>query len=228
MTMVKNKDEGKGYLLSRIEVSARLLTRMASVRRALEPYPNLKPVRSGTSLEYLLDDRQVRDHFYLVRIESASATITIYSKATPLYFIQEAVLRFLNIIQVIGRDYEVHLPSLYPYLILALAGQQTRRTLLEEASVQKESSDILLARRLIQLMKENKRLREMHTAELGRSRRLLQTLVVIEGSGGAGIEEITKDTGLSKAEILGILPSLHEIGYKAIRMTPDKFNLVRM
>jgi hypothetical protein len=228
MTMVKNKNEGKGYLLSRIEVSARLLTRMASVRRTLALYPNLKPVRSGTCLEYVLDDGEARDHFYLVRIESTFATLAIYSKTTPLYFIQEAVLRFLNIIQVIGRDYEVRLPSLYPYLILALSGQQTRRILLEETSVQKENPDILLARRLIQLMKENKRLGEIHTAELGRSRRLLQTLVVIEGSGGAGIEEITKNTGLSKAEILGILPSLHEIGYKAISITSDKFNLVRM
>lgn len=226
--MEKKDDAMRGYLLSRIEVSARLLTRMASVRRTLALYPNLRPVRSGTCLEYVIDDGEVRDHFYLVRIESTSATLVIYSKTTPLYFIQEAVLRFLNIIQVIGRDYEVRLPGLYPYLILALAGQQMRRTLLEEASVQKENPDILLARRLIQLMKENKRLREMHTAELGRSRRLLQTLVVIEGSGGAGIEEITENTGLSKADILGVLPSLHEIGYKAIRMTSDKFNLVKM
>ena len=131
MGMEKGNDLARGYLLSRVEVRARLLTRMASVRKALAPYPNLLPVRSGTHLEYLLQDEDTRDHFYSVSIGDASASITIYSKTTPLYFIQEAVLRFLGIIQAIGKDYEVHLPSLYPYLMLALSNQQTRRTLLE-------------------------------------------------------------------------------------------------
>ena len=78
-----------------------------------------------------------------------------------------------RIIQAIGKDYEVHLPSLYPYLMLALSNQQTRRTLLE-APAAKGDSDIVLARRLIQLMRQNKALREMCEAESGRSRRLLQ------------------------------------------------------
>jgi hypothetical protein len=226
--MEKNNDLGKGYLLSRMEVSARLLTRMASVKRTLALYPNLKPLRSGTCLEYLLDDGEARDHFYLIRIDNTSATLAIYSKTTPLYLIQEAVLRFLSIIQTIGRDYEVCLSSLYPYLILALASQQMRRTLLEEPPAQRENSDILLARRLIQLMKDNKRLREVYGAELGKSRKLLQTLVVLEGEGGAGIGEITKSIGLSREEIAGILPSLHEIGYKAISINSDRFNLVKI
>jgi hypothetical protein len=228
MRMEKKTDLGKGYLLSRIEVSARLLTRMGSVRRTLDLYPNLKPVRSGTCLEYLLDDGEARDHFYLIKIDNTSAKLAIYSKTTPLYFIQEAVLRFLNIIQVIGSDYEVRLSSLYPYLILALASQQMRRTLLEEPPTKRENSDILLSRRMIQLMKDNKRLRELYGAELGKSRKLLQFMVILEGSGGAGIGEITKNTGLSRDEIAGILPSLHEIGYKAISINSDRFNLVKI
>lgn len=226
--MKKNNEIGRGYLLSRIEVSARLLTRMSCVKKTLALYPNLKPVRSGTCMEYLLNDGEVKDHFYLIRIDHTSATIAIYSKTTPLYFIQEAVLRFLGIIQAIGRDYEVRLSSLYPYLILALASQPMRRILLDEPPAQKENSDILLARRLIQLMKENRRLRELHNVELARSRKLLQNLIVIEGSGGAGIGEIIKYTGLSKGEILNILPSLHEIGYKAICINSDKFDLVKI
>lgn len=226
--MERTSDLARGYLVSRMEVGARLLTRMGRIKCALEIYPNLRPVRSGTSLEYVLGDERTKDHFYSVRIERTHASITVYSKTTPLYFLPEALLRFLSVIQVIGKDYEVSMPSIYPYLIMVLANQQLRYALPKEPAPQRDNSDILLAKRLIQLMKENRKLRAMHEAESCKSRKLLQTLVVMEILGGAGIEEIARSTGLNRVELEGVLPSLQERGYKAIRVNSDRFELVRI
>jgi hypothetical protein len=226
--MEKNNDVRRGYLISRIDFGARLLTRMGNIKKALDVYPNLRLAGSGTTLEYVLGDESAKDHSYLIRIDRTCASITIYSKTTPLYFLQEALLRFLSIIQVISKDYELSMSSLYPYLIMVLANQQMRHALPKEPTVQTGNSDILLAKRLIQLMKDNRILSEMYQTELCKSRRLLQTLIVMGVPGGSGIEEIAKSTGLSREEISGILPSLHEIGYKAICVNPDRFELVKL
>jgi hypothetical protein len=228
MKMGKNNSNRRGYLQSRMSVGARLATRMSSVKRTLDLYPSLRPIRSGTCLEYLLGDAEGSDHFYSVRLEADRAYLTIFSRTTPVYFIQEAVLRLLSILQTIGKEYEPSFHDLYPYLILALSSQQTRQALLKDPPLPKDNSDLVLAKRIIQLMRENAELKGRLGMELRRSRRTLQALVVAEAEAGAGIGEIAKAAELSREEVERVLPTLHEIGYKAIQADPDRFDLVRM
>jgi len=218
----------KGYLMSRIEVNSRVITDMDNVKKKLEVYPNLKRTRCGACLNYILGDEETRDHFYTIEINRTNAAIVIYAKITPVYFLQEALLRFLNIMQIVSKDYEIGVAGIYPYFVLALGGKQINQVEKEEGRSHTENSDILLAKRLIQLLNENKTLREAQRTVLNKSRRLLQRLIVLESANSSSVEEIVGRIGLNKEEVASALESMPEIGYRTIYVNSNRFNLVKM
>lgn len=217
----------QGYLISKLEVKAKLITSMGDIQQKLSIYPNLRQVRRGTLLGYVIEEEH-SNRFYSIELDSAHATIIVYSRTTPLYFLDEALIRLLSILQNISKYYEVTLESLYPYLILALSWQRLGRMLVGGAPAESENTDIILSKRLIELTKSNMQLNEVCNAVINKSRRLLLKLIVLESASNPSIEAISKSAGVRRDEVEKALHDMHESGYKAVLLDSDRFNLVRL
>lgn len=229
MRIIDRKNEG--YLTSRIVVAARLTSRMSSVKSALESYPSIRPIGEGTSLAYLLNDNETKDHFYSIEFAKDCITLNIYSKQTPVLFFQEALLRLLSLAQITAKYYEVSVSSLYPYLVIAIAGQQAISLMRPERGKmekREEVADQILSKRLIYLGKENGELKEKNRRVIEKLRRVILKAVITTSVGDSSIESIARNLGLGKVEVLDALSDAKELGYKAIYANKDRFSLVRL
>ena len=137
-------------------------------------------------------------------------------------------MRFLSVMQVISKDYDISLAGLYPYLAIALSWQRVGCAFKEDAPIRPDNSDIILSKRIIGLTKENRRLNEMHNAVLNKNRRLLHRLIILESANNQSIEAISKIVNVERDDIESALRDINESGYKAIRLSADRFSLVRL
>ena len=111
------------YLTSRIEAKSRLVTTLKSVEGKLSCYPSMSQTGRGSTLRYALNTED-DDHFYSIEIGKSSMAICTHSSQSPLYFMHEALLRLLSMMQLLSEDYEVSANDLLPYLVAVLARQQ--------------------------------------------------------------------------------------------------------
>jgi len=222
-----DKAKERGYLTSRIEIMAELAGRMSGLKGCLEAYPGLKLVGEGTSLLYELAEEEVSDRFYFIELGKRYIALTICSKQTPVVFMQEAMLRLLAVAQITSKHYRLEISSLYPYLIIAIANQQIRSVIGGAGTLKEDSSDLILSKRLISLMKENTALREGSERLAVKFRRLAQRTIILSSTGNMSIPELERDLCLSKDEISGALSCMRQIGYNAIYLGKDRFSLVR-
>jgi hypothetical protein len=220
--------KSEGYLLSKLEVKSKLLTSASNMQRKLSAYPNLRQVRHGTVLGYVIEE-EPGSHFYSIELDKARASIAIYSKTTPLYFLDEAIMRFLSIMQIVSKDYEIALSDLYPYLAIALSWQRMKDMFKDEPPAERsENTDIILSKRIIGLAKENRQLNELYNMMLNKNRRLLHRLIILESTNSQSIEAIAKIAEVRRDEVESALRDIRESGYKAVRLSPDRFSLVRI
>ena len=68
----------------------------------------------------------------------------------------------------------------------------------------------------------------MHNAVLNKNRRLLHRLIILESANNQSIEAISKIVNVERDDIESALRDINESGYKAIRLSADRFSLVRL
>lgn len=218
----------RGCLFSKLQVDARLMTRVASVKKEMGAYPALNLVREGTSLFYEIRCDEKDDHFYSLELGKASVSLTIYSRQNPTFFMQEATLRLLGILQILSGSYEVKIGSLYPYLILALADQQLTRLAREEIRKEDTEPELILARKIISLMKENVILKEDYRKTHEKLRRVVLEAMAISGSVKDSAEEVAATLKIDKNDVLAALALAREAGYRVMHTGNSGFSLVRV
>lgn len=220
----------KEYLASKMPISAKLLTRLSSVRTKLKSYPGIKLVRNGEVVKYLISDED-DERFYTIEFSKDRIVTTVYSGISPLYYMQEAILRTLSILSIIGECYQIDVKSLYPYLINLLANQQVgalERPILQEEQP-RNGSDIILAKRISSLIRDNSILK----AELNDLRKKLisiSCLFIITKYIGTSVEmgSILKETCIDSDDVSSITDQLHLLGYKIVKTGFDKVSIVRL
>lgn len=216
-----------GYLSSRLPVSAKLLTSMASVKGHMKAYPHMNLLKRGSMLKYMIEE-EGSTKFYLVTFESKSVSLELFSKVSPLYLMQEALLRALSIMAMVSSDYDFDAKSLFPYLIEVLAAQGIRYCIERLDSGRVASpGDLILAKRISGLLNSNSTLTKELDATRSKLFRMTAFFIINRYGYSASIDEVCRDTGMSGAEILGVLNYMPEIGYKSIMSNRDRFNLVR-
>lgn len=216
-----------GYLMSRIDVAAELSGKMSGLKSCLEAYPGLKLESEGTSLLYELEDDGVGDRFYSVECGKSHIALTIFSKQTPVLFMQEAMLRLLAVAQITSKHYRIDLSSLYPYLVIAMASQQIGRIMSGNEAAKEDDSDLILSKRLISLMKQNSALMESAEIFTARFRKLTQKAITLSSTGNTSMEDLERDLCLSKGEISEALSGMRQAGYSPVYLGKDRFSLVK-
>ncbi|MGA3020875.1 MAG: hypothetical protein ABSD68_02920 [Candidatus Micrarchaeales archaeon] len=226
MSQIDNAKE-RGYLTSRIQISAELAGRMSSLKGCLDAYPGLKLIGEGTSLLYKLAEEETSDRFYFIELGKRHITLTIRSKQTPVMFMQEAMLRLLAVAQITSKHYRLDISSLYPYLIIAIASQQIRSLIGVGREAKEDDSDLILSKRLISVMKENATVREGSERLAIRFRKLAQRAIVLSSTGNTSIADLEGNLCLSRDEITEALSDIRHIGYNSVYLGKDRFSLVR-
>jgi hypothetical protein len=230
---VRQYNSATNYLISEIEVEARLLKSIGAVEEKMSNYPNLAQVGRGTRLSYIIPGN--KDCFYLLKLGKSSMALCIHSSQSPLYFMHEALLRLLSVMQMLSGEYEVSASKLLPYLIAVLARQQISHysemingNNSELTRRQSDQTDITLARRISYLLKENSELSQSNVVLSSKVKALATKLILLEYGKNASVNFISKETGFEKSEVESMIAGMKEQGYKAVFKNPDRFELVRL
>ncbi len=218
-----------GFLMSRIEIGGTLITRFQDLKNDLEANRSMTLLKEGTSLLYTIEEKDADNHFYSIEFLKDRMALIIYSKQTPVTFMSEALLRLLSIAQLTSEHYELKLSSLYPYLIVLLAGHQMGN-LSERIDdhVQQDGSDLILARRIIGLLNENNKLKEDSAILSHKFERVLLKCIVFSSTGRNNTEEIANTIGIDESEVCKAMPDLYKIGHKAVYLDRKRFSISKL
>jgi len=227
---MKLSNSQSSYLMSRISVKLRLLSSLESTEHKLKNYPGMLLASRGTSLKYVID--QQSDHFYTFEIAKDKAELDIFSRQTPLFYMQEALLRLMNLLLIV-KDCEVEIGSIFPYIIAILARQQLSGILESAPSGRHDAKmqtdvDLLLAKRVKELLKENIDLKQTAAETKAKLEKVTLQLIVASSAGTPSIKELASRTRLSELELKSAIAQLPKLGYKAVYKTSDSFELVSL
>lgn len=215
------------YLISKIPIKAKILVSPYDLKVALDSHPLLKQINTGLPLRYATSEE--RGHFYIIEFSKQCVTISVYAKDSPLYYMQETILNILCIFAFLENKYEPHLPDLYSYLIYLLHNTSPHQKYDDNHSPTKEEtrSDIILAKRISILLRENTRV----TGELSDSKKklslLLSKFIRIKYGDSIDLDLLSKDIRMSKDEIESLLKQAEGPGLK-IRLYRNKLSVVRL
>jgi hypothetical protein len=217
----------KGSILSRIELKATLSSGLAEVKEALSCYPGLVLKTSKSKLRYEIGGEELADRHYVIEFTDNALVIELYSSVSPLYFINEMLVRLISISSILKDHYTIKFDELVPYLIEALSTQQLGNYLKNfEFRQHVHNGDIILARRIIELTKEKALLSKDYKIKSAKALVFLQKLIVSAYNYNASISLIKATSGAEDVEIKDALKRLPEVGYKIVYSSKDKFNVV--
>lgn len=225
--MELDKDLSK-FLSSRITVNARVVTSIRKVRASLGAYPGLIEVGYGSGIKYLIDCEREAGKFYLLSLSRSAIVFEVFSKVSPLYLMRESLLRLLSISAMLSEDYEFDMRSLFPYLIEVLACQELKGICEVRSGADANcGGDIILARRITQLLKERRAFSSALDAASSKLARITALFIICRYGHAGDVNEIARDCGLTDEEVERALGGMHEIGYKRLPSRSGRFTLVR-
>ncbi|MGC8676103.1 MAG: hypothetical protein ACP5T3_01115 [Candidatus Micrarchaeia archaeon] len=203
--------------------------KLSAIASALANYPGMVQVGTGTMLKYeLRPDSQNPDHFYVLEITRNSMALFTFSKSSPVYFMQEALLRLVSVLSLLDGVCTAELSGIYPYLISVLARQQLAYAEERAIDVRKPHDDLalLLSSRIKALLEENYALKRSGSESSQALSRVTAMLIVSRSSGLASVSELARITGQSREQILLAMAELPKLGYRAAYKNRDEFELV--
>lgn len=224
--MPRRRTENGSLLFSRIELSAELRSRISRVKKELQAYSGLHLIREGTVLVYEImpDDDE---HYYTAEFGANSIALSIHARKTPVLFLHEALLRLVALLQLTSDCYEVRLRSLYPYLVLALAGGQLSSLQSNKKESQERQGNIVLSRKLLSLISESKDLKKNNTELASRLRKTIVKSIIISGRERISTREFAAELGIAEKEVTDALSFAEDVGYRVVRYGNDIFGLVK-
>jgi hypothetical protein len=225
--MALRRAEGRqGMLFSRIEVSAELKGSASAIKRELQAYHGLRLVREGTVLAYEIvpDDDE---HHYSVEFGTDKIALCIYSRKTPMLFIREALLRLVALLQLTSCCYDVGLHTLYPYLVLALAGEQLSSLKPETKAQNIRAASIVLAKRLVRLISENRDTKKENVELASKLHKTILKTIAISGRSRIDAKGIASELGIEESDITDALATAGDAGYKVANYGDGAFSLVK-
>lgn len=217
-------------MISIMPLKARLKVSTSTLRQTLKLYPGFRELSYGTVLRWLLENGP-DDRFYIVEFSKNLITITLHSRASPLYYMQEVLLKTLSIISLLIDSYDLEISSLYPYLINILASNQLsqlRDKVIEKGPKIDLGSDIILAKRINELLRDNSRFGKELAVASDKIDLLLSRFIILRYGNSVDIDLIVKETGLESKDVENSLNRIKEIGYKAVSLGNKRFSLVRI
>ncbi len=222
----RHTEDWHGMLFSKIEISAELNGSISAVKRELQPYHGLRLAREGTVLTYDIvpDDNE---HHYSVEFGTDRITLWIYSRKTPMLFIREALLRLIALLQLTSCCYDVGLRTLYPYLVLGLAGDQLRSLEQETKAQNSRAESVVLARRLMRLISENRDAKRENAELTSKMHKTILRAITISGRGKIGVRDFASELGIGESDVMDALATAGDAGYRIANYGNGIFGLVK-
>ncbi len=213
-------------LFSRIEVNAELHCGFSALKRELQAYSGMHLVREGTILFYEIESDD-DEHYYNAEFGMNKIALCIYARKTPMLFIREALLKLVALLQLTSGCYEVRLGSLYPYLVLALMGEQLIS--LQPNAVRQDShaESVVLARKIVRLISENRDIGKSNTELASKLRKTILKTAALSGRGRINSRDFASELGIEEKDVIDALASAGDAGYKVAHYGNGNFGLVK-
>ncbi len=223
---MNTKNKGKIYFSSRIRLEARIKTSMPSVKSRISCYPAIKQVATGTRITYLIGYETQADRFHVLELEKDRITMTTNSTSSPTYFMKESVLRLMSVSIALSEDYEIDLRGLLPYLTYLLSNSDI---LIHEnrASNFNRRADIILSKRVIELLGQRNRLEKYSNELKSRLISTVSTLMLCKYGNGFDHTAISRELGVTQETIAEAINELRSRGYRFISLRNGNLEIVR-
>ena len=226
--MKSNKKES--YIFSKVSISGRTLSGLEEIKILLSDHPGVSLIYSGEFLRYSIKTQNTTDHYFILEIYNSNISIAIYSMVSPVFFLKEAIIKLLLILSFIKTYYSIELSELYPF-IMEILSKDTFGTAefkkLAENSKTTYGEDVVLSRRIITLLNENKKLsNEILFLQLT-SVRLMTSVLLLKYSGKINFRSASKDLGIDEAMFKNLLEETKSLGFTALWHNKSEFTLVK-
>ncbi len=224
---MNTKNSKQVYLTSQISLEAVLVTSMKSVKSTMSFYPALKQVSDGSRLKYIVSGEDVKDRFYVLELKIDGITLILNSTSSPTPFLRESISRLISISKALGDDYKINFSRLLPYILTAIAGSDIPSARDSYPSFNRES-DILLSKRIIDLLGQNWKL--SHQAEELNSRlvAVISQLILLKYKDGVDVERVAVDLGTEKSMVIKSIEALKNSGYSIPDSNGKVFGMVKL
>ncbi|MDE1825700.1 MAG: hypothetical protein KGH61_01405 [Candidatus Micrarchaeota archaeon] len=225
--MARTEPFNKGMLCMKIPLVARLIKSKAEIKLVLANYPNLSLVKEGKELQYLsnFDGYQ----FYSFKFSSESVVGEVYSTSSPVYLLKGTILRLLGILCALDGIYDFRIESIFPYIILAIGNGQSNQVVPPNHEEDLGNPDIILAKRILELLKERDKLGDESKKIKSRADLLLSHLIVSESKiGKIHEDELSLRCGLERGDLEEAIATSQSLGYKILRYARKEFRVVNV
>lgn len=222
------------HLISRIEIAARLKTRIPDVERVLSCYPALVQTRQGSAASYLIEDKNP-DRKFGIELLPGSVAIIIYSWSSPFYYTGEAVAILISILAILKEHYDPEIKDLYPYLISSFLPERARRKLERRAEALETGypkerlpeADYILAGRIVSLLKETRRLNELLTSEKKQFASILARFLLVQYGSSINRGKVAAENNIDESEVNAAIEFLKRDGYSVLDSGNGDLSLVK-
>ena len=226
--MKLNKKEN--YIFSKVSIAGRPLSSLEEIKLSFSDHPGLSLMYSGESLRYSIKTQGFTDRYFILEICKENIYIIIYSATSPIFFLKEAVIKLLLILSFIKPNYSIELSDFYPF-IMEILSKDTFNTAefkkLTENTKITYGEDVVLSRRIIALLNENKKLNNEILFLRSTSLRLMTSAILLKYSGKINFRIASKDLGMEEATFRKLLEETKSLGFTTLWHNKSEFTLVK-
>ncbi len=214
----------RGYLMSRLRLEGKLHN-TGRLEQLLELYPMLHCVGYGNELRYFIDEPDISSRFYIAEFCDKGIAIEIYSKSTPLMFLREGMLRMLSLASFVGTVYEFDIKSIFPYLIDILAKDKLEYYFKPTMHSESRGSEIVLSRRILNLLKENYTLKNNVASTEKTTTNLILMLLRLKYSGICNVRTAAPELGIEVDSLITIIKNAGDSGAMVTWHSKETFSI---
>lgn len=226
--MKSNKKES--YIFSKVSISGRALSSLEEIKISLLDHPGVSLMYSGEILRYSIKTQDFTDRYFILEISKSNISITIYSATSPVFFLKEAILKLLLILSFIKAYYSIELSEFYPFIMEILSKDTFSTTefkKLVENTKATYGDDVVLSRRIITLLNENKKLSNEILFLRSISLRLMTSALLLKYSGKINFKSASKDFGIDEVIFKKLLEETKSLGFTTLWHNKSEFTLVK-
>ncbi len=219
----------ENYLFSKITIQGKAHSSLEDIKLLLLDHPGLSLMYSKDILRYSINESGFKQHYFILEISKTNISIITYSMQSPILFLKEAILRLLLILSFIKSSYSIELSELYPFILNILSKEAFEVDELNNQNRYKNTynEDIILSKRIIQLLRENKELKNEISISKSTILRLVTMNLQLKYSGRINLKIASKDLGIEEELLLNILEKAKSLGYAIIWNNKHEFTMVK-
>ncbi|MDE1768080.1 MAG: hypothetical protein KGH62_01810 [Candidatus Micrarchaeota archaeon] len=217
--------KNNSYLRSRLVLKASILVKMDDLRSKMDAYPHCKLLGYGESLKYIVKS-EGEDQFYIIELAKSAIIFDSYTINSPLYSMNEMLLRIISIALLLNNDYSIEANTLLPYVLNAISRQPTIQ---EKQNVNLSRDGYrILSRRIISLISINKKLSKEFDLIYRDFLKTAAALVSTKYISNTNFNQICEETGLSQKQVSETIEYLKKNGNKLIFNSKGNFDIVKV